>query len=341
MNYVYMGRFQPFHNGHLDVLNQVKQVMTDRDQIMILVGSADEEGVRNPLSAAVRQAMIYKVLNEVFPKKETYVRLVNNSAYDWQEFGVQVQDKLMPDMQLDDVCLVGFEYIKEYADLVGCNYLVVKENLKVHATDIRKALLDPEANMLYLKDNIPACILPMLLERQQIFKDIAAVQEKYRKDTNCKYATVFKTVDNVVVAGGHVLMIHRKDNGKLALPGGFQDPTEKAEAGARRELLEETCLDISGLRPEKVDRFDEPYRDPRCSEFINAETTAFLWKLPMSYEAGPTGVMMRKFPEVKGADDALDAEWIPIWQLRIKQNKDFHADHKKIVLKMLGLEPNY
>lgn len=340
MLYVYMGRFQPFHNGHLDVLNQIKAVMTQDDRLMILIGSADEDGVRNPLKCEDRADMISKILDEHFKDYKASICRVNNSAYDWQEFGVQVQKKIAEsDVIIENVCLVGFEYIKEYADLIGCNYFVAQENLKVHATDIRKALVSGDAD--FIKANIPACIFKDLWSHREDFIKIAETQEKYRKDTNCKYATVFKTVDNVVVAGGHVLMINRKDNGKLALPGGFQDPTEKAEAGARRELMEETGLNINDVKPERVERFDEPYRDPRCSEFINAETTAFLWKIPMDYKKCPNGVMERSFPVVKGADDALDAMWVPLNTLKLIPNLSFHADHKKIILKMLNLEPAY
>lgn len=340
MLYVYMGRFQPFHNGHLDVLNQIKTVMTHNDKLMVLIGSADEDGVRNPLRCEDRTDMISKILVEHFKDYVTGICRVNNSAYDWQEFGVQVQKKIAEfHANLEDVCLVGFEYIKEYADLIGCNYFVAQENLKVHATDIRKALVSGDAD--FIKENIPACIFKDLWSHREDFIKIAETQEKYRKDTNCKYATVFKTVDNVVVAGGHVLIISRKDNGKLALPGGFQDPTEKAEAGARRELMEETGLNIKDVKSERVERFDEPYRDPRCSEFINAETTAFLWKIPMDYKKGLNGVMVRSFPAVKGADDALDATWVPLNTVKHIPNHCFHADHKKIILKMLNLEPAY
>lgn len=49
--------------------------------------------------------------------------------------------------------------------------------------------------------------------------------------------------------------------GKWALPGGFVQPDESLDAGARRELQEETGL--SGVFLEQLYTFGEPGRDPR------------------------------------------------------------------------------
>ena len=50
-NYVYIGRFQPFHNGHADAIRQIHSLMKKDDKLVILVGSADQERtIMNPLS---------------------------------------------------------------------------------------------------------------------------------------------------------------------------------------------------------------------------------------------------------------------------------------------------
>lgn len=61
-----------------------------------------------------------------------------------------------------------------------------------------------------------------------------------------------------------VLLIKRKDHpfiGKWALPGGFLNMDESLEAGAARELLEETG--VSGLPLRQFYTFGAPKRDPR------------------------------------------------------------------------------
>ncbi|AGB32993.1 nicotinamide-nucleotide adenylyltransferase [Natrinema pellirubrum DSM 15624] len=58
----YIGRFQPFHNGHL---NMVKQIAEDVDELVLGIGSADDSHtVRNPFTAGERIMMITKSLVE-------------------------------------------------------------------------------------------------------------------------------------------------------------------------------------------------------------------------------------------------------------------------------------
>jgi 8-oxo-dGTP diphosphatase len=61
-----------------------------------------------------------------------------------------------------------------------------------------------------------------------------------------------------------VLLIRRKHPpfaGMWAIPGGFVEMDESLEAAARRELLEEASVRISGLR--QLQTFGDPKRDPR------------------------------------------------------------------------------
>ncbi len=56
----YIGRFQPFHNGHL---NMVEQIAGDVDELVLGIGSAgDSHTTRNPFTAGERIMMITKAL---------------------------------------------------------------------------------------------------------------------------------------------------------------------------------------------------------------------------------------------------------------------------------------
>jgi nicotinamide-nucleotide adenylyltransferase len=56
----YIGRFQPFHNGHR---NMVEQIADDVDELVLGIGSADDShSVRNPFTAGERIMMITKSL---------------------------------------------------------------------------------------------------------------------------------------------------------------------------------------------------------------------------------------------------------------------------------------
>ncbi|MDJ1431072.1 nicotinamide-nucleotide adenylyltransferase [Halostagnicola sp. A-GB9-2] len=58
----YIGRFQPFHNGHY---NMVKRIAEDVDELVLGIGSAgDSHSTRNPFTAGERIMMITKSLVE-------------------------------------------------------------------------------------------------------------------------------------------------------------------------------------------------------------------------------------------------------------------------------------
>lgn len=110
-----------------------------------------------------------------------------------------------------------------------------------------------------------------------------------------KYDRPSVTVDNVLFAdiNGHpaVLLIKRRNHpfiGCWAFPGGFLEPDEDLEEGARRELFEETG--VSGVTAVQLGAYGRPGRDPRGW----IVTVAFIARLPEN--AVP-----------HAADDAADA----------------------------------
>ena len=70
------------------------------------------------------------------------------------------------------------------------------------------------------------------------------------------------TVDVIIeVAGGIVLIRRRHPPDGWAIPGGFVDAGECVEDAARREMREETSLDVELL--ELFGVYSDPDRDPR------------------------------------------------------------------------------
>lgn len=106
--------------------------------------------------------------------------------------------------------------------------------------------------------------------------------------------TVVFTVKDGVLC---VLLVVRGNDpykGMYALPGGFLEWGESCEQGARRELMEETGLEVGVL--ELVGVFSEPGRDPRGT-IVSVEYLAVVEPEKAVIQAG---------------DDAAEAQWVAV-----------------------------
>lgn len=129
------------------------------------------------------------------------------------------------------------------------------------------------------------------------------------------------TVDTIVYTlfdnQPQVLLIRRGKKpyaGRWALPGGFVEPLENLEKAARRELKEETGIEVGTLIP--VGCFGDKGRDPRGWTISAAFLTV----------VGPDQV------KPKGSDDAAAAEWH-----RTRRLPPLAFDHRKILVAASGV----
>lgn len=202
---------------------------------------------------------------------------------------------------------------------------------------LREQLLSaaqPATALAALQADLPPHVLQFLRD-WSTGPDYAHLREEYQQIAREKaawsvapYPVVLVTVDAVVRAAGHVLLIRRGQapgKGLRALPGGFLDVHETVRESALRELAEETRLDLpelqSALRGVQV--FDDPQRSQRGRVITHAHF----------FDLGE-----RPLPGVRGDDDAAAAEWVPIDQLPGLEAA-FMDDHFLILDHFLGLLP--
>ncbi|CAM9848989.1 unnamed protein product, partial [Phaeothamnion confervicola] len=129
---------------------------------------------------------------------------------------------------------------------------------------------------------------------------------------------IIESVDAAGAVDG-VVCVKRRDNGKLAIPGGFVEVGETAETAVRREVFEETGLTVTSLHFFRV--YDNPKRDER-------RHTVSLVYVARTAAGGP--------PPAAG-DDAVGAAVVPLAALpKLAGENRFGFDHGRIYLDYLA-----
>jgi nicotinamide-nucleotide adenylyltransferase len=67
----FIGRFQPYHSGHHEV---IEEILKEVDELIIGIGSAQEShSIDNPFTAGERILMISRALEEINTDKKVYI----------------------------------------------------------------------------------------------------------------------------------------------------------------------------------------------------------------------------------------------------------------------------
>ncbi len=105
---LYIGRFQPFHLGHLSI---VKRGVAENERLIIAIGSAEKNFLpENPLTASERIVMIEEVLRDEKIPAEKYciipVNNINNYALWVNHVNLMVPpyDKLYTGSKIVEIC---------------------------------------------------------------------------------------------------------------------------------------------------------------------------------------------------------------------------------------------
>lgn len=133
---------------------------------------------------------------------------------------------------------------------------------------------------------------------------------------------------DLVFTWGYLILLVTRHDGSFALPGGFVNPGESTREAAIRECKEETNIDpLRHMCRRNPLIFCHPDRDPR-GHIISIVHRAEKY----DHDYG-------NLPHPVGSDDVDDAQWYPLYNLRMMENQ-FYADHFKIITKSLWNKEN-
>ena len=330
---VLIGRFQPAHNAHLEIIKRATALC---DKLIVITGSAAQPRTyKNPFTSEERGYMIRAAtaglaLNIVIePNIDT---IYNNPAW-----AVRVQAIVARNTKPgENIAIIGHKKDDSsfYLDMFPqWGYENVEEIAPLSAVNIRDLFFKRDCNMEFIRGVVPQTTFDILSafrnqpEYEQIIREREFLIEHNKQYASLKYPPIFSTADAVVFCAGHVLMIKRRaepGKGLWALPGGYVNAnTDKSvEDAAIRELREETMIKVPApvLRGSIVRSkvFDAIDRSPR-GRII---THAFHIQLPDG-----------ELPKVKGSDDAEKARWVPIAEVR---SEECFEDHYEILQHFLG-----
>lgn len=338
-NAIFIGRFRPFHIGHLSAILQAFEHCPIQSMTILIGSSNRHRSVRNPFTSDEVIEMINTSLPEHIKSRVSYAQIGDHSNDEvWQSEVRKCAENATH--------LVGYDkdessyYLKLFPELKlyqPTPYSI--GNRILNGTDFRKLYFEQELFSSTYVQHLPSGTINFL-DKWASTHTYDDMQQEYRssidelnkfKDYPYEGHLNIACADSVVVCAGHVLLVERKyspGKGCLALPGGHKHEKETFLDAAIRELQEETCIKV----PEKVLRGSVV----EGSMFDNPNRSYPHTRITMGYCIHISPNPDNTFPRVRAADDALSAKWYALNEVRDMQQR-MYDDHYQIIQYFTGI----
>ena len=336
---IMIGDFQPLTNKDVET---IQHCLKAYDHTIIISTSTNRRiSIKRPFGFEPVKAWINEIFSDASEQNSMTISTIKDFNYNKQKWVSQVQDLVFSIFPRKD----NIFYI------VDSDKKSIKENIK-KIPNFFSDLFMPYPNQLHLSgpeiiekwfkieeviDYVPLCVakdlssfrctpyyaIPGFSKSFSTLLDEYSYYSKEKSDfSNYPYpnALKFYCADPVIVCNGSILLVQRaEDPGKdsWALPGGFVNADESAEDAMLRELVEETNLQVPSELLKTLIKSSHVFDNPNRNIGIPRVSNAFYIEL---FSESST------FPEVLGMDDAKDAKWIPLSEVRHMPLFDDHYD---------------
>jgi bifunctional NMN adenylyltransferase/nudix hydrolase len=271
------------HDAHLDLINTVR---SKHDRVIIFLGvSPLRNTLNNPMDFRARRTM----LAEAFPDVEIHYVKDCRSNEGWsRNLDKQIAELLLPTQS----CLLygsRDSFINSYTGKYPTCEL--ESTSFISGTEIRRRVIN----------NYP----PTKDYRAGL---IAA--------TASRFPTCYQTVDIAILDDkGNILLVRKPEETLFRFCGGFSDPkSESLEADAKREVLEETGVEVGALQYVG----SMLVNDWRYRNEVDAIKTALF-------------VAVYVYGKPEGADDVAEARW---FKLNTLTSNDIIEEHRPLLKKL-------
>jgi len=326
---VYIGKFQIPHLAHTGIM---KDAINHYDELIVLVGSTNRRmSILHPFPFNTIRTWIKDVDSKII------VKPIKDYIYNDTKWITEVESSVYGEFLGEDVqyTLVGHHkddssyYLDIFPNFMTKEFPSLENGLS--STNLRNDLFNVGYRALEgfvskkvfedLSEFVKTEDYENLVDEANFYKKEKEIFSTYPYPDTLK----FNCSDAVVVCDGNVLLIQRKINpGKdvWALPGGFTNTNETYKEGAIRELIEETGIKIPQRALELSIKSSAVFDHPKRNIGIPRISMAFFFEVLPDIKKG----VYRKLPKVKGSDDANDAKWFPISEVRNMKLFDDHSD---------------
>lgn len=158
---VILARFQPIHNGHLEL---IRKAVKENDKVLIFIGSVDKMNERNPIPWKIRHRLVIEAIGQNIPEASTTIPIKvvplkdltdeKDNSHDWGFYLFANMVKESPDSTYTMYYSDGYEIITSWFpgfilyDHINLSLLARGAcEQGVSATMVRQAILNNSADL--------------------------------------------------------------------------------------------------------------------------------------------------------------------------------------------------